>query len=67
MTGSEDNKCGDCRHSRKFNTALKELLECRRFPPTVNPNYVALGSFPIVDLNTWCGEFTPKKIFGEMS
>lgn len=51
--------CDVCRYSVVY---ARGQLECRRNPPVVNPNFVAIGAFPLVKVDMWCGEFEPKQI-----
>lgn len=51
--------CETCRYSVAY---ARGQLECRRNPPVVNPNFVAIGAFPLVKVDTWCGEFQSKQI-----
>lgn len=47
-------KCSECKF---FVKEYGDYGQCRRFPPT-NPSISKYGyNFPIVDKDSWCGEF----------
>jgi hypothetical protein len=63
------NHCPDCKFA--FRADLAGPYQCRRNPPTVTAFMVpgrlqgqaqimTNASFPPVDANTWCGEFSAK-------
>jgi len=48
--------CETCRFSRMKLSALA-MMNCMRYPPLINPNFVAVGDYPIVKTDMWCGEY----------
>lgn len=50
--------CENCKHAVPTGP---QRIECRRFPPLVNPNFNAPGSFPLVYASWWCSEYQQKK------
>lgn len=64
MIDQEIAYCDMCRHSRRVNDVLG-TMECRRYPPVADQNFVAKGIFPTVDNHTWCGEYQPKRKIGD--
>lgn len=55
------NSCQDCRFWVKMEHHIhperSEWGECHRFPPPFN---IALGIFPGLPPDAWCGEFSTK-------
>jgi len=50
--------CDTC----KFSVGIgQDKFECRRYPPSVNPDYRGKGFFPEVSPATWCGEYQRNK------
>lgn len=50
-----------CKNCKFLWPAGTSEFECRRFPPSVNPNLHAPGWFPAVYATWWCGEYQQKK------
>jgi len=51
--------CESCRFSKEKLPSLG-LMDCRRFPPMPNPNFVAVGDYTLVKTDMWCGEYQAK-------
>jgi hypothetical protein len=50
-------RCLDCQHFEE------RASECRRNPPMIDANDAdGLADFPVVNHNTWCGEFEERKV-----
>jgi len=44
------DNCGNCHFSRDVGSGV---LLCRRYPPSIGPNY---DHYPEVNTGKWCGE-----------
>ena len=53
-------ECFGCKFFRKSLIAGDNDGECRRYPPTANPDTESV-IFPQVYPYDWCGEFKPKE------
>ena len=49
--------CGDC----DFYCEVWPSGQCRKNPPTFDPEYNTEDNFPPVLKTSWCGEFKPRK------
>lgn len=58
------SKCIDC----TFADGVYESRICRRLPPQVlkPARGIAVGSWPVVGPNDWCGEFRVKPLLGQV-
>ena len=60
--------CGNCRFVLREEGDGQEIYRCRRYPPTITRDFVALakdpeapwlyGGFPFTFADAWCGEWT---------
>lgn len=64
------NCCGNCKHKGDQQPNQPSTYECRRFPPIPTtfmvpqdrgqPGFVTHTGWPMVGVDTWCGEWQPK-------
>ncbi len=57
----DTENCKNCQFSYESN--LKNFYICRRFPPfNVDPQDEDRHLHPVVNSDTWCGEWKPKTL-----